>query len=69
VLVPAPHRVVGIAPDAAGFAAGLYAALREADGMKPALIVVERPRVEGGEKELAIWSAVMDRLMRATAGR
>jgi hypothetical protein len=44
----------------------LYAALREADGLRPGLIVVERPRVEGDDKERAVWGAVMDRLRRAS---
>jgi L-threonylcarbamoyladenylate synthase len=64
-----PHRVLRLPADAAGYAAGLYAALREADALRPALIVVERPRVEGDEKEHAIWRAVMDRLARASAGQ
>jgi len=45
-------RVVPLPPDAPGYAAGLYAALREADGPRPALIVVERPRMEGDEREM-----------------
>jgi L-threonylcarbamoyladenylate synthase len=69
VRVAPPHRMVAIASEAAGYAAALYAALREADAMQPTVIVVEQPRATGGEKELAIWGAVMDRLRRASAGR
>jgi L-threonylcarbamoyladenylate synthase len=60
---------VALPSDAPGYAAGLYAALREADAMKPKLIVVERPLARGTEQELAIWMAVMDRLGRASAGQ
>ncbi|MBL8763789.1 MAG: threonylcarbamoyl-AMP synthase [Phycisphaerae bacterium] len=68
--------------DAAGYAARLYAALREADAMGGRLIAVERPAgmaepsrgVDGpsscGTKQAdldrAIWTAVADRLARAT---
>jgi L-threonylcarbamoyladenylate synthase len=60
-------RTVSLAVDATGYAARLYAALREADAMKPELIVVERPRAQGDEHDRAIWVAVMDRLGRASA--
>jgi hypothetical protein len=59
--------VVRLPADAGGYAAGLYAALREADAVRPAVIIVERPRIDGDEKERAIWAAVMDRLMRASS--
>lgn len=48
--------------DAAGYARGLYAALRRADEARCGVILVERP---GGEGEL--WDAVRDRLRRACA--
>jgi L-threonylcarbamoyladenylate synthase len=54
--------------DAAGYAAGLYAALRHADAMSPDLIVIVRPDASAaGVAERGAWSAVMDRLERATA--
>jgi L-threonylcarbamoyladenylate synthase len=59
-------RMVRLPADAAGYAAGLYAALREADAMMPSLIVVEKPRILGDERARAIWGAVMDRLTRAS---
>jgi L-threonylcarbamoyladenylate synthase len=62
-------RTVRLAVDATGYAARLYAALREADAMRPELIVVERPLAQGDERERAIWMAVMDRLGRASAGQ
>jgi L-threonylcarbamoyladenylate synthase len=63
------RRVIRLPSDAAEYAAGLYAALREADSCDPALIVVERPPHGKDEREQAIWSAVMDRLARASAPR
>ncbi|MFM9958593.1 MAG: L-threonylcarbamoyladenylate synthase, partial [Phycisphaerales bacterium] len=59
---PPPHRVVLLPDDATGYAARLYAALREADSMKPGLIAIERPEGVGG-----VWDALRDRLERATA--
>ena len=56
--------VVRLAPrDAAGYAHDLYAALRELDRADASLIVIERP------PGLEEWSAVADRLRRASAGR
>lgn len=60
--VEAPHRVIRMPADAAGYAARLYAALREADALGPDLIVVERPPLDG-----PIWRAVADRLGRAVS--
>ncbi len=60
-------RVVRLPADAAGYARGLYAALREADVPGTGLILLVRPAVEGAEEERAIWMAVMDRLGRASA--
>ena len=66
---PPPHILLRLSPDAEGYAAGLYAALREADSLEPGLILVERPRIEGAdEKSRAVWEAVMDRLNRAATG-
>jgi L-threonylcarbamoyladenylate synthase len=57
-----PHTVIAMPADAAAYAARLYAALREADALRPYLIAVERPPSEG-----PIWDAIADRLRRATA--
>jgi L-threonylcarbamoyladenylate synthase len=52
-------------PEGAGpYAAGLYAALREADALDPGLILIERPEGRGG-----LWTAIHDRLERAAAPR
>ncbi len=59
---PPPHRVVHLPDDATGYAARLYAALREADSLRPDLIAIERPDGVGG-----VWDALRDRLERATA--
>ncbi len=59
--------------EAAGYAARLYAALREADawacgGGRADLIAIERPPIEGPDAQAtAIWLAIADRLARATA--
>jgi L-threonylcarbamoyladenylate synthase len=58
---PAAHRLIPMPADAAAYAARLYAALREADALNPALIVIERPPSTG-----PIWDAIADRLRRAT---
>lgn len=47
----------------APYAAHLYEALREADALDPALILIERPEGHAG-----LWTAIQDRLARA-AGR
>ncbi len=59
--VPAPHTLIPMPNDAGAYAARLYAALREADALSPALIAVERPPATG-----PIWDAIADRLARAT---
>ncbi|MBC7833632.1 MAG: threonylcarbamoyl-AMP synthase [Phycisphaerales bacterium] len=46
------------------YAARLYAALREADSLNAAFIAVETPPTQG-----AVWSAIWDRLRRATTPR
>ncbi|MBM4008369.1 MAG: threonylcarbamoyl-AMP synthase [Planctomycetes bacterium] len=60
--VPALH--VRLEMPAAGdqYAAALYGVLRRADNCGCERIVVERPEGKGG-----VWSAVQDRLMRATS--
>jgi L-threonylcarbamoyladenylate synthase len=63
-LATLPDDCTGIAlpADSAGYAHGLYAALRELDGQHAHLIVVERP-----PDDMA-WIAVNDRLRRSAAG-
>jgi L-threonylcarbamoyladenylate synthase len=57
-----PHHWIMLPADPAGYARGLYAALREADASGSVMIAIESPP-EGGD-----WSAVNDRLARALAG-
>jgi hypothetical protein len=64
--VPRQHRVIPMPQDAKAYAARLYAALREADAVEPALIVVLKPAVVKGAADEGMWKAVMDRLKRAT---
>ena len=56
-----PHRAIVMPRTAEAYAARLYAALREADEMPGAMILVVRPASREG-----LWSAVLDRLGRAT---
>lgn len=60
-----PHRAIAMPRDAESYANHLYHALREADEWRLARILIERPPMQGDSAEL--WSAVMDRLQRATA--
>lgn len=57
------RHVIRMPRDARGYARRLYAALREADAMHPALIVIQMPP---DEKVDPVWRAVRDRLKRAT---
>lgn len=59
-------QVLRLPAGAAGYASRIYAALREADAMRPGLIAVERPPIGAeDEAERAIWEAVLERLTRA----
>lgn len=60
--VPPPHVLVRMPQDAEGYAARLYAAMREADELGLDLIAVERPTDPG-----SLWDAIRDRLSRATS--
>jgi L-threonylcarbamoyladenylate synthase len=60
-VVHPPHVLIRLPMDAEGYAARLYAALHEADGLGVGRILIEVPRGEG-----AVWEAVRDRLRRAT---
>jgi len=59
--VAPPHRAIPMPADAGAYAAELYDALRRADAMRCALIVIERPAAQG-----ELWDAIRDRLRRAT---
>lgn len=61
-VAPAPHQIVRMPLDAAGYAARLYAALREGEASGATAILIELPRAGG-----AVWDAVRDRLARACA--
>ncbi|MDP2870865.1 MAG: L-threonylcarbamoyladenylate synthase [Methyloversatilis sp.] len=61
-LADCPHHWTMLPADPAGYARGLYAALREADASGGAMIVIE------ATPDCIAWSAVNDRLTRALAG-
>ena len=61
-LADCPHHWTMLPAEPAGYARGLYAALRAADASSSAMIVIE------ATPEDAAWSAVNDRLTRALAG-
>ncbi|HEY9192759.1 MAG TPA: L-threonylcarbamoyladenylate synthase [Methyloversatilis sp.] len=61
-LADCPHSWIMLPADPAGYARGLYAAMREADASGAAMIVIEATPDDGA------WSAVNDRLGRALAG-
>lgn len=58
---PIGGAAIRMPSDPAGYAAKLYAALREADALGPALIAIERPPAAG-----PVWEAIADRLARAS---
>jgi L-threonylcarbamoyladenylate synthase len=64
---PRVHKTLEMPADAIGYASSLYRALREADASGAALIVIERPPSGGADAD--IWTAIHDRLARATAHR
>ncbi len=59
------HGLELLPTDARGYAAGIYAALRAADGAGAELIVIVTPPTGG--QDGAIWTAIADRLRRASA--
>ncbi len=59
--VQAPHVRIVMPPEADGYAAQLYDALRRADSTGVARIVIEAP-----PKAPGLWTAIHDRLHRAT---
>jgi L-threonylcarbamoyladenylate synthase len=62
--VPGPHMALPMPAEPGGYAARLYAALREADSLGPDLIAIERPPETRG-----VWGAIADRLARATRSK
>jgi L-threonylcarbamoyladenylate synthase len=60
--VPGPHTAISMPRDARLYAGALYDALRSADALGCARIVIESPPSSDG-----LWRAVVDRLRRATA--
>lgn len=69
--VAPPHFAIGMPRDASAYAARLYAALRDADATKPALLLIERPwpEVLPAKRPEGLWAAIADRLSRATTPR
>ncbi len=63
VNIKPPHQLIEMPTVAAEYAARLYAALRAADAMEPELIVVLQP---DGSDDAGLWSAIAERLSRAT---
>lgn len=61
------HAVIELPRDPEGYAAGLYAAMRDADAQLPGVILLVDPALGPGDPEP--WEAVMDRLRRAAAPR
>jgi L-threonylcarbamoyladenylate synthase len=61
--VPPPHMLIAMPSTPDDYAAVLYAALRQADALNPAAILIERPPSHG-----PVWHAIADRLRRASSG-
>ena len=59
--VPPPHHLLALPNDAQEYAFHMYAALREADGLRADVILIAHPPSEEGA-----WGAILDRLRRAT---
>jgi L-threonylcarbamoyladenylate synthase len=59
--VAPPHTIVPMPAHPDEYAHRLYAALREADAKRPALILIQHPPLANPR-----WSAILDRLTRAT---
>ncbi|MEM7623293.1 MAG: L-threonylcarbamoyladenylate synthase [Planctomycetota bacterium] len=60
--VEPPNHAIPMPADARAYAAELYAALREADALSPASIIIAVPASETG-----VWEAIHNRLRRAAA--
>lgn len=61
-----PDATLQMPTSAREYAARLYAALREADAMNATVIFIEDPRPAETGPDEGLWSAIMDRLNRAT---
>lgn len=66
VRVPKPHAAIELSCDPKRYAAGLYAAMITADEMQPEAILIEEPPEGENAEERALWSAIRDRLTRAS---
>ncbi len=56
--------IIRLPGEAMAYARELYTALREADAINPACIAIHKPEPVG--EQAPIWSAILDRLTRAT---
>jgi L-threonylcarbamoyladenylate synthase len=65
--LPASARSIRMPDAAPPYAARLYAALRDADALRPDAILIQRPTPSGPHAH--VWLAVLDRLQRAAAPR
>jgi len=65
--VTAPHHAIAMPTEGKDYAARLYAALREADAKRPAVVLIVKPWPAGPTS--GVWSAIADRLGRATSPR
>ncbi|MCA9291179.1 MAG: threonylcarbamoyl-AMP synthase [Phycisphaerales bacterium] len=63
--VEAPHQLIVMPVDAAGYAAALYEGLRQADARGGTVLFIVDPSAAGDDDEES-WRAVRDRLRRAT---
>ena len=64
-----PHGLIEMPSTARAYAASLYCALRRADELRPARIIIEDPRpahLAPDDPEAPVWAAILDRLVRAT---
>lgn len=61
-VVPQQHKAIVMPTDADRYAAELYRALRRADALAVSQIVIEEP-----VDDIGLWSAIIDRLRRATS--
>ncbi len=61
--LPGPHLTIRMPDVGAPYASRLYAAVREADSVEPAAILIETP-----PRTSPVWDAVADRLRRMASG-
>ncbi len=65
--VPGPHVSIALSGDPRRYAAGLYSAMISADEMRPRAILIEEPPEGENAEDRALWWAIRDRLVRASA--